>query len=497
MAAPVRRFFTSPAGKSSITVPVSPSFSRLALAAALALAAVGTPVAARTASGDDLEDQVRRLQEELDRLRTDNESIRREVTELRAITEDEWLTEQRAEEIRGIVEEVLVDSEMRSSLSDNGLMAGWSEHFFLASPDGRFKLQIGGQMQIRWVFNHQDEPDKYRYGFENTRTKLTLNGHVFTRDLTYLIRWDITRNEPGLVTGLDFLQDAWIRWALNGNWSVRFGQFKLPFMREELVSSSRQLAVERSLVNENTSIGRSQGIELTWAHDASKFSFVFSDAGTDQLGGFGTVIGTSTVINTPALTEDTEFAFTARYEHLVVGSWSQFEDLTSPIGEQFGLLIGVAGHWQQGERTGTPSFGPNEADWGAWTADVSVEWGGANAFASFTHHYIESALFGGENIHVLGFVVQGGMYLSSKLEAFARYEYGWWDLDEVEFSDLSALTVGVNYYIDGHDLKWSADFGIGFDQVSPNWDSDIAGWRPDAPGADPQFVFRTQFQLLF
>ena len=57
------------------------------------------------------------------------------------------------------------------------------------------------------------------------------------------------------------LLEAYIRHHFNDEWSVRFGQFKLPFTREFLVSSARQLAVERSIVSDNLSMGWSQGIE--------------------------------------------------------------------------------------------------------------------------------------------------------------------------------------------------------------------------------------------
>ena len=44
------------------------------------------------------------------------------------------------------------------------------------------------------------------------------------------------------------LDEAYITKDMGNGMKVRMGQFKPPFMREELISSSRQLAVERSLV---------------------------------------------------------------------------------------------------------------------------------------------------------------------------------------------------------------------------------------------------------
>lgn len=439
-------------------------------------------------SNDDLHELIRQLKEEgkqRDRLMDEMGS---EIDRLLLENGDQWLTEQRADEIRSLVSDVLADADTRSSLMQNGLTAGWSEHFFLSSSDGRFKLQISGQEQFRFIWNFHDGPDKYRYGFESTRTKLTLRGHMFSQDLNYLVRGNFVQG-----TGAFTLEDAWLRYHINSEWNVRFGQFKLPFNREELVSSERQLAVERSIVNENTNIGRSQGVELVYADEAFRASVAFSDAGEDNLGGFS-LIGNST-INSPALLEDTEFAVSSRVEFLLAGSWSQFNDFTSPSDEEFGMLFGIGGHLQYDESNGALSFARNEERWAAWTADLSIEWGGANAFVSFVHHYLDDPSIGQANIY--GVVGQAGAYFSPKFEMFTRFEYGAFETEAAQFSELYVITFGGNYYIDGHDVKLTADIGFGISQVESAWNSSIASWRIDAEGAEPQVVIRTQVQLLF
>jgi hypothetical protein len=71
------------------------------------------------------------------------------------------------------------------------------------------------------------------------------------------------------------------------------------------------------------------------------------------------------------------------------------------------------------------------------------------------------------------------------------------DVPSIDFEDLYLLTLGGNYYFDGHDVKLTADIGFGISQIDQSFDSDIAGWRQEAPGAEPQVVIRAQFQLLF
>ncbi|MCH8150876.1 MAG: hypothetical protein IH830_00700 [Planctomycetes bacterium] len=451
---------------------------------------VDSPAFAADAGEGSPQPTIADLLERIETLEEDKTTMRGEIDELHAQLGDTWLTEQRADEVRNLVADVLSDADVRASLLQAGLIAGWSDHFFLASPDGRFKLQLEGQLQFRYVWNYHDLPDRYIGGFENTRTKLAFRGHVFNRDLTYLVKGRFDRDGGGFG-----LEDAWVRYLLNNEWSVRAGQFKLPFGREELVSSARQLAVERSLINESLNLGRSQGVELTYANHTSRLSFAVSDAGQEQVGGFS-IVGTTSPSNTPALEPGlAEYAVTGRYEKLIAGRWAQFDDFTSPAGEQFGLLVGVGAHLQQDEfGTGFGSARDEEL-WLAWTVDASVEWGGASVFASMTHHIIDDPALG--DVNVYGLVIQGGAYLTPKFEAFARFEYGVFDFEALDFDDVSLLTLGGNYYFDGHDAKLSADIGFGLSQIESAWDSDIAGWRRDLAGSEPQVVIRTQLQLLF
>jgi hypothetical protein len=473
----------------------------LCLSVAIALAtpaALGEDDAVETA--DARRPTLDELLNRIEQLEKDKASMAEEIDVLRAEVSDDWLTEQRADEIKALVADVLADADTRSSLMENGLTAGWDENFFLASADGRFKLMIGGMLQVRWIWNYHDQsqaaadPAKIRYGWELTRTRLTFSGHVFSRDLQYLIRSDFARADlsaTNLTGGQDTLLDAWIRYLLNDQWSLRVGQFKLPFNREELVLPQYQQVIERSLVNQSLNIGRSQGIELVWATNAFRVAVATSAGGQDNFGGFN-LVG-NPPINTPWNAPTSSYSFTGRFENLVAGQWEQFKQMTSPPGDPFGLMWGVAAHVQEGVYTGAP--GPrDEESWFAACADISADWGGSNLFASLIYQYIDDPEF--DIFNVIGATVQGGMYFTEKLEGYARLEYGWVS-SNFSFPDLWVITLGGNYYFDGQDIKLSADVGFGLNQVSSAWDSNIAGWRLDSPGAEPQIVFRTQLQLLF
>jgi hypothetical protein len=58
----------------------------------------------------------------------------------------------------------------------------------------------------------------------------------------------------------------------------------------------------------------------------------------------------------------------------------------------------------------------------------------------------------------------------------------------------NVITTGLNWYIDGQDLKWTIDFGYAITEVNYAWQNLPAGWRISATD---QFVMRTQLQLMF
>src|SRR5436190_11457377 len=137
------------------------SVSVLAMAAA-AMALGGSTFGQSTPSSDPaVQDALKAMQSEIEKLRTENQKMRGEIDDLHAKSEDNWLTEARAEQIRGLVQDVLADADTRANSLNDGLVAGWSDHFFLSSPDGRFNLTLEGLMQIRWVYSYHDVPDRH------------------------------------------------------------------------------------------------------------------------------------------------------------------------------------------------------------------------------------------------------------------------------------------------------------------------------------------------
>ena len=425
------------------------------------------------------------LAAELARIKLQLDAQSAEIARLRAAGDRGWIDEQRAEEIRALVQDVLADADLRASLVQNGLTAGYDKHFFIGSADGNFLLQLYMKLQTRFVYNHRDAApgeDGERWGFEQRRTELYWNGHVISPDLTYKVK--IAANRSGGSVRLD---DAIIGYRLNDVWKVDVGQFKVPFLREFLMSSGRQQAVERSYINHVFNANRSQGIQLKYGADRwTAMAMVHDGTGAK---------------NSAFASDRTDLALAARGELLLAGEWSQFKDFASWSDEGFGLLLGAAVDYEVGE-TG---FGTDTADFLKYTVDLGAEFGGWNLFAAFVgQHVQDNGSTGFAEVDQIGFLVQGGIFvIPDKLDVFARYEH--LDLDGVLYNaavssmtpvaddKINLVTVGMNYYFKKHTIKLTTDLIWVLDPL-PDSDTGAGLLRSSE---DDQIVFRTQIQLMF
>lgn len=503
-----------------------------------------------------LADLIRRL----DQLEKRNEALEGEVKTLRQADGEAWLSEQRAAEIRGLVQDVLADADSRASLQSGGMTAGWDDGFFLASPDGRFRMEVGGLVQFRYVLSTVRETPiasnipalwsdgmTQRGGFDMANTQLWFKGHVFGPGLTYKLKGRFTStNEVAFVSspvrmtdegsGNFQLQDAWMRFELDNNWYVRAGQFRLPFSREELVDPDRQLAVDRSVASYSLGLNYSQGIELAYVSDYVRAAFAFSEGGDDQVGGQMRLVG-SNPANRPWQYQPNDWSMTGRVEWKPYGDWNEFESFTSPPGSDFGLLIGFGAHYQStrpdfGRIVVGPFGNRGDNEWLMMTVDATANFGGASLFGAFTYSYIdtEAGWYAGSNAVLNGFspnnvsdigssnkwamILQGAMYVDPKWEFFARYELG-----QLTFgtpsnvgrlgvdsppvietllgreNHLHTFTVGANWYLDGHDVKITGDFGYAVDSLGASWFAPQTGWRVSQ--VRDEWVARLQLQLAF
>jgi len=462
-------------------------------AAGIGIVVLGTTVFA----GDD----ARSRDDLIEALRIEVAELQDTVAELKAASDDNWLTEQRVQQIRGLVEDVLADADTRASLLQDGMTAGWDKKFYLGSADGNWRLNVAGQLQVRWALNNASGQDAVMpnafagtlYGFEARRIKLKLDGHVVDPSWQYVVQLAVDHNTPG--DGDFEVEDAIIGKAFDNGILVWAGQFKIEFNREELVSSKRQLAVDRSVINEFFNLDRSQGVRVQYTGDQFRLAGVYTDGATNRWGGFDQSEGP------PAN------AFTGRVDWLAAGDWEQFKDFQGWNGGTFGAMIGAAIHYQKskyGALNAMGAFSTPRTERLTWTIDGQLEGDGWNIFAYVIGNHLRDNAGGSASVDQLALVVQGGYMLNDKWDIYVRYEWGTLDdntspsaiATAAGLTDISIVTIGTNYYVLKHAAKWTTDIGFGLNPVPTNRGLGV-DWRSDVVPNDGQFVFRTQFQLLF
>lgn len=417
------------------------------------------------------------------------EALKAQVAQLQQQQGENWLNDRRKAEVKSLVRDVLKDADTRTSMLNEGMTAGYDgHHFFLGSADGDFKLAIEGQFDFRYIFNNARGNDNRNVqGFQLRRAKLAFAGNIYGKQLTYKILGSFDRN-----SGAAILEDGWADYNFGNGFDVKFGQYTTPFLREYMISSSAQQAVERSMVTQYFGEEFTKGV--TGTYKADKFRLI------------GMVSGGPGKRNTDFNNNTYEYGLIGRGEYLAAGNWKEFGDYQAWSGEPVGLLLGGAAQYDAGANGG----GLHKADLLKFTADVSAKFGnGLNAYAAFYgQHYSprnDAVVASGEpNGTQLGFLVQAGQFIiPDKMDVFARYEYanlkggivsnGSASSSANSNDKLSLITVGTNWYMHKHNAKFTLD-GVYALQPVPISNGG-AGILSDAKKGE--FALRAQFQLKF
>jgi len=468
-------------------------------------------------------------------------ALETQLAEMKAAQNSAWLNERRAEEVKTLIRDVLSDADTRASLLETGASAGHNgEHFFLASDDGGFLLEIMGGIQMRYVAGFQDRgfegddpntgdpvvsgiADANEFGLEFPRVKVRFAGHIADPRLGYAIELFIDGANNNVTS-----DEIIISYEVMDGVTAWIGEDKAPFLREELTLPYNSLAVDRSYMNEVFTMGVVQGVGLKIDGETVfdlplKISAMINDGARSGDGGtavnpltqgvgfagssvdpdtgdeFNIGRSTSKLFNEDA----TDFAVSVRVDVKIAGEWGQMDDFSAWEGEDFAAFIGAAIHWEAGE-TGD-SF--NNNNFFTWTLDGSIETNGLGLYAAIVGQSTDNdgtvfdpvafAPASASDHDLWGAVIQGGyMIPNCSLEPFVRYEYI--DFDNAlgsTIDEANIVTFGANYYLDGHNAKVTVDVVWALDPL-PLSSSQLSILADDHDSND-QIVLRAQLQLLF
>ncbi|MEO0512811.1 MAG: porin [Planctomycetota bacterium] len=393
--------------------------------------------------------------------------------------------------------ELLADAEERSSLLQAGT-SGYDDEFFIQSSDGNFRLGIDGFTQFRYRINFQDDsapagaaaPDSVELGFGIARTRLAFQGFAGSPEVRYRIEGSFgEENSPvgpagggglagagtggvgGAFNGNFGLLDAFIEYDWSDSITLRAGQFRAPFLLERLIAPTQQQTIERSNQSRAFDLGFVQGVQAEYNTGAGwRARVAFHDGGnsvnsTSLSGPIGPAgAGAAGANGVPSTTALSDFAVTGRFDYALSGSLEQFDRYDSGANGDSGLLLGGAAHIQFGD---DGVNGPSQ-DAFLFTVDATYQSaGGWNIAGAFNFRQIEGAALGPGGVSVdtsdVGFLIQGGYYVSEDIEVFGRFDTVVGDAA----GDFTTITGGANFYplADSRALRVTSEIQIFADGV--------------------------------
>jgi len=399
------------------------------------------------------------------------------------------------DEVRAIVSEMLADAETRSSLLAGGGDAGYDKNFFMASADGNYRLNISGYTQFQYIMNFRSTSntitsytDEFNSGFAMRQAKIRLSGNVVNPDLTFAIEGQFGSgdyydwwNGEVFGNGSFTLDDAYVNYNVGNGWSVRGGQYKSYFLKEENNADVYTMSSQRGMVNAAFGQGRVQGI-------GAKYKGENWWVGADITDGFRTQNTDYTSFN------EADFAITGRFEYRFAGTDDQLKDYTSMPGDAMGAMIGAAVHFQLANNDS--DYFSADANYLSWTVDGQIEGSGLSLFGAIVggHTFFNSAS-SNPDLSDFGFTVQGAWRFAANDEIFLRYDGILLDdnrwtsgTNTVSPSYFSFLTFGYNHYFAGHAAKLTIDCILSLNRTGALTD-DYSRIVPTGPGGPDDFYY--------
>jgi len=410
------------------------------------------------------------------------------LRELRALRERVAQLEKDNQELRSSVETVETVAQEAAArpavdtASVAGLNAGYDKNstngFYIKSADDQYRLNLGAYTQLRYNANHRkgstNGDENLTQGFSMNRTRIFLEGR-FTDQYQFHFRANV--NDSGQFD----LLTAFMQYNSGGPWSVRVGKQFMALSREDWMYAQDVLGLEFSPNDFTFAIGPSIGLQAHYSVESLRFWAGISN------GAFG---GEQSFPNA----DTPDIALTGRIEYQIgTTNWGIWDDLVGRPGRDQGILLGLAGLYQYDRKDNGSA--PDNA--GELIADISFNGDGYNALIGGTVLY--AAPKDSKSFRNYGLLVQGGYFLTDKLEAYSRYDWISPGNKKGDFKDFNALAVGLNYFPFLRTNRWkiTGELGYLFSELNRTIvsSSGALGWLES--GEKGQYNARVQVQMGF
>ncbi len=345
--------------------------------------------------------------------------------------------------------------------------------FQTADKNYKMRMRLRGQFLANFI-NPEGE-DNEGLGFRVRRLRVTWDGNAFAPWMKYKVQYDFGRTGE--------LKDMKLSFAKNKAFVPTVGQYKVPFNREVLNSSSALQVVGRSIITDYFEYDRDIGVG---AYGLLGGGMLRYDLGLFQ--GEGT--------NTKNDKGDTGMIWAARVQAAVIGG--KAKKVKENFAKKPTLMIGaaVAGiDVEDGSdgNIGIPS-GERALENGtvtSLTADINYRDPRFNLTGEYIGRWVNPDDAGVGTAYDSGFRVQGGFFvIPKKVELASRYAMVMFDDDPNvlggnDLDNVWTFTQGLNYYLSGNH-KWKLQLDYTFQR-----EEDLAGAESD------ESMVRAQVQAYF
>lgn len=309
-----------------------------------------------------------------------------------------------------------------------------------------FHMKVNIQLQPRYEFEDEDSEgrrdagvadadlvDNDTSGFSVRRARIVFSGHMLNKTWSYKLQNDFASS-----TGGGDLKDAWLQWNMDDAAMIRMGQYKIPFSRQELSSSAKLQLPDRSIASDYFAYSRQNGAMVHGDMGGLMYAATIWNGQSDGEGrnrgpADNNMFGTAQVV----------------YNIGDYGDRSYEGDYSGTEG--FAATVGAAANYGQGATELEGDFDQIDVNVDAGVRSAGFSLQGEWYWASRDYDDIDGDL--GEREDTGGYVQAGYMFVPEEWEVVGRYAIIAFDDDVDVRDDEQEVTVGLNYYIWGHDLK--------------------------------------------
>ena len=343
--------------------------------------------------------------------------------------------------------------------------------FQTADKNYKMRMRLRGQFLTNYI--DPDGADNEGLGFRVRRLRVTWDGNAFAPWMKYKVQYDFGRTGE--------LKDMKFSFAKNKRFIPTVGQYKVPFNREVLNSSSALQLVGRSIISDYFEYDRDIGAGVYGLLGGGMIRY-----------DFGVFQGQGTNVKNDK--DNTGMLWAGRVQAAVIGG--KAKKVKENFAKKPTLTVGaaVAGiDVEEGSKDSNIGIHEDERDLSAggkvtsFSADVNYRDPRFNLTGEYIGRWVNPDEAGVDTAYDQGFRVQGGFFLvPKKVELASRYARV--TLDDGAGNDLDnvwTFTQGLNYYLSGNH-KWKVQLDYTFQR-----EEDLAGVESD------ESMVRAQVQAYF